>query len=79
MDEHSRDTDPDPDTDTDRDPVAVLTRWQDSGATWQVVARSPATVTVALCRCDGGEEMERLTSGDPALLAFLAGRDSSED
>ena len=75
MDDASRDTD----TDTDRDLVAVLTRWQDSGATWQVVARSPDSVTVALCRCEGGEEMQRLTSGDPALLAFLAGRGSSED
>lgn len=66
------------DADDDRDLVAVLTRWQDSGATWQVVARSHASVTVALCRCDGGEEMERLTSDDPALLTFLDGRDSSE-
>jgi hypothetical protein len=63
----------------ERDLVAVLRRWHDSGATWQVVARSPASVTVALCRCDGGEEVERLSSGDPELLAFLAGRDTSED
>ena len=64
--------------DSSRDLVAVLARWHDSGATWQVVARSRGSVTVALCRCDGGEEMERLTSGDPALLAYLDGRDSSE-
>jgi hypothetical protein len=34
---------------------------------------------VAMCSCDGGEEVERLVSSDPALLAFLAGRTSSED
>ena len=62
----------------DRDVVAVLQRWQDSGAVWQVVARSSSSVTVALCRCDGGEEVDRLTSGDPGLLAFVAGRDTSE-
>ena len=62
----------------DRDLVAVLQRWQDSGASWQVVARSSSSVTVALLRCDGGEEVDRLTSGDPELRAFVAGRDTSE-
>ena len=61
------------------DPIEVLQRWQDSGAVWQVLERSDSQVTVALCRCDGGEEVGRLVSGDPALLAMLAGRTSSED
>jgi hypothetical protein len=64
---------------TERDLIEVLTRWHEAGAVWRVVARSPAQVTVALCRCDGGEEVERLTTTDPHTLAFLAGRDSSED
>ena len=63
----------------DRDLVAVLRRWEDSGAIWRVLARGPSRVTVALCQCDGGQEIERFTSGDPRVLAFLAGRTSSED
>lgn len=53
------------------DPVDVLRRWEEHGGTWRVVARTDAEVTVSLCRCDGGEEMERLVSGDPALRAFV--------
>lgn len=59
------------------DPVAVLQRWQDSGAHWAVVARRNGVVTVALYRCDGGEEVDRLTSADPRLVEYLAGRESS--
>jgi hypothetical protein len=65
--------------DPDRDPVAVLVRWQEAGAGWRVIARHGDTVTVGLCRCDGGEEVDRFTSGDRRLLDFLAGRTSSED
>jgi hypothetical protein len=57
----------------DRDRVAELVRWEDAGATWQVVARTPRGVTIALMRCDGGEEVDRFTSEDPRLLAFVAG------
>lgn len=60
-------------------PVAVLQRWQDAGARWVVLARHADSVTVGLYRCDGGEEMDRLTSSDPRLLDFLAGRDSSDE
>jgi hypothetical protein len=60
-------------------PVEVLRRWEDLGALWRVVGQGPGGVTVALCRCDGGEEVERLTSDDAALLTYLAGRTSSED
>lgn len=59
--------------------VAALHRWEVSGAAWRVAARGPTRVTVALLRCDGGEEVDRVTSGDPAWLAHLADRDSSED
>ncbi|MEW5808878.1 MAG: hypothetical protein AB1925_05430 [Actinomycetota bacterium] len=61
------------------DRQAELQRWADSGAVWRVIGRSADTVTVALLRCDGGEEAARFTSSDPALLAYLADRDSSED
>lgn len=51
--------------------IDTLTRWEDHGAVWRVVTRTPSHVTVALCRCDGGEEVERLVSDDPDLLAFV--------
>ncbi len=57
-----------------QNPVDTLVRWEDHGAVWRVVGRTASEVTVALCRCDGGEEVERLVSGDPDLLAFVDGR-----
>jgi hypothetical protein len=57
--------------DPERDRVAELRRWEDAGATWQVVARNRHGVTVAMLRCDGGEEVERFTSSDPRLLEFV--------
>jgi hypothetical protein len=59
------------------DRVAELRRWEDSGAMWQVVSRRGDAVTVALLRCDGGEEMDRFTSADPLLLDFIGDRFSS--
>jgi hypothetical protein len=55
----------------DDDPVEVLRRWEDFGAVWQVVHRTAEQATVSLRRCDGGEEVSRLVSGDPRLLVFL--------
>jgi hypothetical protein len=63
----------------DVDRVAELQRWQDSGAVWEVISRKSGRVTVALLRCDGGEEVDRFTSDDPRLLAFLGDRVTSEE
>jgi hypothetical protein len=57
---------------TDR--VAELQRWEDAGAVWSVVARKHDRVTVALLRCDGGEEVDRFTSNDPYLLDYIGER-----
>jgi hypothetical protein len=57
--------------DVNPDLVPVLTRWQDAGGIWRVVARSNAQVTIALCRCDGGEEVERLSTGDVGTLRWV--------
>jgi hypothetical protein len=61
------------------DRVAELQRWQDSGALWEVISRKGDSVTVALLRCDGGEEVDRFTSADPRLLAFIGDRQSSAE
>lgn len=58
----------------DRDFVAELRRWEDSGAVWEVVARTNRGLTIALVRCDGGEEADRFTSDDPLLLRFVEDR-----
>ena len=61
----------------DSDRVAELQRWEDYGAVWSVVSRKPDRVTVALLRCDGGEEVDRFTSDDPRLLVYIGQRFSS--
>jgi hypothetical protein len=63
----------------DVDRVAELQRWQDSGAVWEVVSLKGALITVALLRCDGGEEVDRFTSDDPRLLSFIGDRSTSEE
>jgi len=45
------------------------------GTSW----RTASQVTISLRRCDGGEEVQRLTFVDPELLRFFGGRTSSED
>jgi hypothetical protein len=61
------------------DRTAELQRWQDSGAVWEVIARSADSVTIGLLRCDGGEEVDRFTSDDPRLLEFIGDRRSSAE
>jgi hypothetical protein len=61
------------------DRAAELQRWQDSGAVWEVISRKGGRATVALLRCDGGEEVDRFTSDDPRLVAFIGDRWSSAE
>lgn len=61
------------------DRVADLQRWQDSGAHWRVLTRTVHSLTISLLRCDGGEEVDRFTSSDPRLLAFVGTRTASDD
>ncbi|OBA86268.1 hypothetical protein A5662_03030 [Mycobacteriaceae bacterium 1482268.1] len=58
----------------DIDRVAELQRWEDSGAVWSLVSRTSDRVTIALLRCDGGEEVDRFTSDDPRLLSYVGER-----
>jgi hypothetical protein len=59
--------------------VGVLRRWEDSGGVWRVVSRSATRLDLALLTCDAAEEMERVTSTDPAVLAFVGARGGSDD
>ena len=56
------------------DRVAELQRWEDAGAVWSVVSRKHDRVTIALLRCDGGEEVDRFTSDDQRLLDYIGDR-----
>ena len=53
------------------DDLVRVQRWLGAGGTVRPLARSAEAVTLALCSCDTGAEMERMTSSDPALLATL--------
>lgn len=57
-------------------PLDVLSRWEEAGGTWEVLAvdrTGPTTgLTVALCTCTGGEEVDRLVTDDPEVAAYVA-------
>ena len=57
--------------------VETLRRWESAGGHWRVLSRNPAGLIVALVRCDGGEEMHRIASSDPALSAYIGDRETS--
>ena len=61
---------------TDASALDVLLRWERAGGTWEVLGSSADSVTVALCRCDGGEEVDRIESADTELAAYVRGRPS---
>ncbi|QBS38808.1 hypothetical protein [Nocardia sp. CS682] len=61
------------------DATAVLRRWEESGAVWRVLRRSAGQVTIGLYECTGGQEVDRFTSTDPALLRFLGNRSGNQD
>jgi hypothetical protein len=58
------------------DPVEVLRRWEDHGATWRAVHVSDDRAIVELCTCHG-EPVDRLESDDPALIRLLRERAES--
>ena len=56
----------------------VIERWETFGGTWRIVEDGSAgagrAVTVALCRCDGGEDVERVASTDATARRWLQTR-----
>lgn len=59
--------------------VTLLQRWERFGGVWAVVARQRGAVTLSLRRCDGGEEQQRVTTADPAVMRWLRGRTESSE
>ncbi|AUH68779.1 MULTISPECIES: hypothetical protein [Gordonia] len=52
------------------DDLERLQRWEDNGAQWEVVSLRPDSATIALLRCDAGEEVDRFVTTDPRVLAL---------
>jgi hypothetical protein len=59
------------------DPVSVLERWREHGASFRVLHLSDDAATVELCSCLG-DPVERLESSDPRLLSYLRRVDQAE-
>ena len=58
--------------------METLERWEAGGAVWRLKSRSEDEAVVDLLSCTG-ELMGQVRSSDPALLAYLDRRPSSED
>ena len=52
--------------------VERLLRWQEAGGVWRLLVTAGPETTVLLLSCDGGSEMDRVTSDDPAFVAFVS-------
>jgi len=50
--------------------VEDLERWTEAGATWRLVEMSEDRVVIDMCQCTG-ELVERRSSVDPAVLAYV--------
>lgn len=50
-------------------------RWEDAGGAWAVLSRRAGTLTLALLRCDGGEEVDRVVSSAPDLAEHVGGQE----
>ncbi|OIJ24204.1 hypothetical protein [Nocardioides luteus] len=48
-----------------------LLRWEQAGATWEAIWPRADEVTIVLCTCDSGEEVDRYTSTDADLLDYV--------
>jgi hypothetical protein len=59
-------------------PLEVLRRWEDSGAVWRLLSRRGDRVEIALLTCSAGEEVGRLVTSDPDLLAFIGTRTGND-
>ncbi|WOC13759.1 hypothetical protein [Gordonia sp. MP11Mi] len=56
------------------DDLDRLQRWEDAGALWKVAALRPDSATISLLRCDAGEEVDRIVTTDPRVLALCRER-----
>jgi hypothetical protein len=60
-------------------PLEVLRRWEDAGGLWRVDRLDEDGVDIVLLTCSAGEEMGRVRTKDPAVLALVAGASGTLD
>ncbi|MBC7278790.1 hypothetical protein [Nocardioides sp.] len=53
------------------DDLERLLRWEAAGATWELIWPRAGEVTIVLCTCDSGEEVDRYTSAAADLLRYV--------
>jgi hypothetical protein len=58
--------------------IERLERWADAGAHWRVVHHSERHAVVEFQECTG-EPVERVSSDDPAVIAYLGDVESDLD
>lgn len=56
--------------------IARLERWLAHGGTCRLLEVGAAETEVVLCRCDGGEEVERFRTGDPVVIDWVRAHDA---
>jgi hypothetical protein len=59
--------------------VDVLQRWESAGGVWRVLSTTGGQLTMSLCTCTAGEEVDRMVSASSELAAYVAGRSASDD
>jgi hypothetical protein len=56
--------------------LETLRRWEDAGGHWRILTDRGGSLVVSLERCDGGEEMDRIESDEPAFVDYARSRSS---
>lgn len=64
-------------SDSGSEDLTRLLRWERAGGAWRVLHRAGDRISVALLTCDGGTEMERLTTASPDVREHVGDRDES--
>ena len=58
-------------------PLEALRRWEDSAAVWRVLSRSGAGVEIALLACSADEEVSRIRTDHPDVVAYIGDREGN--
>lgn len=61
------------------DGLGRLRRWEVFGGHWRIRSQTPTQLEIALLTCSGGEDVDRMLTTDPAVLAYVGSRISDQD
>ena len=60
-------------------PLDRLLRWETFGGHWRVTSRTATRLELRLLTCDGGEEADRLETGDEDVMRYVGVRVTDQD